>query len=50
MTHGQFVVGQVDDLVGVAGQRRGVAGDEVLAVADADHQRAAQPGGDDTSG
>ena len=44
--HGQLVVGQVDDLVGVAGQRRGVAGDEVLAVAHADHQRAAQPGGD----
>ena len=46
MTHGQFVVGQVDDLVGVAGQRRGVAGDEMLALADAHHQRAAQPGGD----
>ena len=34
--HGQFVVGQIDDLVGVAGQRRGVAGDEMLAVAHAD--------------
>ena len=44
--HGQFMVGQVDDLVGVAGQRRGVAGDEMLACADADDQRAAQPGGD----
>ena len=41
---GQLVVGQVDDLVGVADQRRGVAGDEVLAVADADHQRAAAAG------
>ena len=32
---------------GVAHERRAVAGDEVLAVADADHQRAAQPGRDD---
>ena len=44
---GDFVVGQVDDLVRAAHQRRGVAGDEVLALADADHQRALQPGGDD---
>ena len=44
---GQFVIGQVDDLVGVADQRRGVAGDEVFAFANADHQRAAEPGGDD---
>ncbi len=48
--HGEFMIGQVDDLVGVADQRRGVAGDEVLAVADADHQRAAQPRGDDHVG
>ena len=40
------MVGQVDDLVGVAGQRRGVAGDEVLARAHAQHQRAAEPGDD----
>ena len=45
--HGDLVVGEVDDLVGVADQRRGVAGDEVLALADADHQRALQPGRDD---
>ena len=44
------MIGQIDDLVGVAGQRRGVAGDEVLAVADAHHQRAAQPRGDDHVG
>ena len=44
--HGQFVIGQVDDLVGVAGQGRGVAGHEMLAGAHADDQRAAQPGGD----
>ena len=47
---GHLVVGQIDDLVGVADQRRGVAGDEMLAVADADHQRAAEPGGDDHVG
>ena len=45
--HREFVVGQVDDAIGVSDERRAVAGDEVLAVADADHQRAAQPGGDD---
>ena len=39
--HGQLVIGQVDDLVGVAGQGRGVAGHEVLAVAHAHDQRAA---------
>ena len=44
---GQLMVGQVDDAIRVADERRAVAGDEVLAVADADHQRAAQPGGDD---
>ena len=44
--HRQLVVGQVDDLVGVAGQGRGVAGHEMLAGAHADDQRAAQPGGD----
>ena len=44
--HRQLVVGQVDDLVGEAGHRRGVAGDEVFARAHADHQRRAQPGGD----
>ena len=44
---GDLMIGQIDDLVGAAGQRRGVAGDEVLAVADADDQRAALPGGDD---
>jgi hypothetical protein len=48
--HGQLVVGQVDDLIRAADQRRAIAGDEVLAVADADDQRAAQPGGDDHVG
>ena len=43
--HRQLVIGHVDDFVGVAGQRRGVAGDEVLAAAHPDHQRTAQPGG-----
>ena len=44
--HGQFVIRQVDDLVGVARQRRGVAGHEVLAVANAQHDRTAQAGDD----
>ena len=44
--HGQLVVCQIDDLVGVAGQWRGVAGHEMLAVADAQHERAALPGDD----
>ena len=47
VTTASSLIGQVDDAVGVAHQRRAVAGDEVLAVADADHQRAAQPGRDD---
>ncbi len=42
---GHFVVGQIDDLVGLAHQRRGVAGNVVAPGADADDQRAAQPGG-----
>ncbi len=41
----QLMIGQVDDLIGVARQWRGVAGDQVLAVAHADDQRAAQPRG-----
>ena len=47
---GQLVLGQVDDLVGIAGQRRGVAGDEMLAGAHADNQRAAEAGGNDHAG
>ena len=34
--HRELVVVQIHDLVGVADERRGVAGDVVLAVADAD--------------
>ena len=41
------MIGQVDDLVGIAGQGRGVAGHEVLAVADAQHDRTAQAGDDE---
>ena len=43
---GQLVIGQIDDLVGETGQGRGVAGDEMFAGADADDQRASEPGGD----
>ena len=46
----QLVIGQVDDLVRHADQRRRIAGDKMLALADADHQRAAQPGRDEHVG
>ena len=48
--HAQLMVVEVDDLVGVADEGGGVAGQEVLAVADADDQRAAEPGADDQPG
>ena len=41
-----LVVGQVHDPVGSSGQRRGVAGHEVLPLAHADDQRTTQPRGD----
>ena len=44
------MVVEVDDLVGVADQGARVAGQEVLALADAEHQRAAQAGADDHAG
>ena len=42
-----LAVVEIDDLAGVRENRRRVAGDEVLAVADADQQRAALPRADD---
>ena len=42
---GHLVVGEVYDAISAAGQRRGVTGHEVLAVADAHHERAAAAGG-----
>ena len=44
------MVRQVDDFVGVAHERAGVAGQEELFFADADHERASQPGADDRVG
>ena len=41
---------QVDDLVGVAGEGVGVGGEVVPVVADADDERAAEPGADDHAG
>jgi hypothetical protein len=41
-----FVVGEVHDLIGVADERAGIAGDEVFALADADDQRAPRAGHD----
>ena len=37
---------EINDLLGLADQGGGVAGQEIFAVADAQHQRAAQPGAD----
>ncbi len=47
---GDLVLGQVDNLVRIADQRRGIAGDKMLVFADADHQRAAMAGRDDHVG
>ncbi len=44
--HAHLMVVEVDDFLGVAGQGAGVAGEKTFAVADAQHQRAAQPGAD----
>ncbi len=40
---GNLVIGHVHDLIGVTDKRTGIAGDEVLAFADPDHQRTAGP-------
>ena len=45
-----LMLGQINDLVGVADQRRSVAGDEVFVFAHAHHQRAAVPGSNDHVG
>ena len=34
---GDLMVGQIDDLVGVPGQRRSVTAEEVFVAADSDH-------------
>ena len=43
--HRHFMISEVDNPVGVAGERARIAGDEVLAIANTHHQRAAQAGG-----
>ncbi len=48
--HTQLVVLQVNDLLGLSDEGAGVAGQEVLIVADAEDQRAAEPGADDHAG
>jgi hypothetical protein len=45
--HRQLVVRQVDDPLGMAYQRRSVAGQKMLPIADPDHQRAPQSRPDD---
>ena len=47
---GDLVLGQIDDLVRVPNQWRGVAGDKVLVLPHAHHQRAAMSGCDDHIG
>ena len=44
---GDFAVVQVNHILDVFGNRGGVRGEEVFAVADADYQRAALAGSDD---
>ncbi len=44
--HGDLEVGQVDDLVGMSGQRRSVTAEKILVPANSDHQRAAESGSD----
>ena len=41
-----FMIGQINDLFGVADHRCGIAGDKMFAFADSDHHRAAEPGTD----
>ena len=48
--HGNLMIAQVDNLVGVADQRGSITGDEVLVVTDAQDQRTAQPRGDNHTG
>ena len=44
--HGHFVVGQIDDLIGIAYQRRSIACQEVFSVTHADDERASPAGGE----
>ena len=48
--HAHLMIVEVNDLVGVAGQGGRIAGQEVLALADAEHQRTAQAGADEHVG
>ena len=48
--HAQLVILQIDDRSALPTRAAGIAGQEVLALADADHQRAAQAGADDQVG
>ena len=45
-----FMIGQINDLFGVADHRCGIAGDKMFAFADPDHHRAAEPGTDEHIG
>ena len=46
----QIIVLEIDDLAGVRGDGRGVAGEEVFALANADDERRAAPRADDDAG
>ena len=45
--HAQLMILQIDDALGLTDQGAGIAGQEVLAFADAEDQRTAQAGADD---
>ncbi len=44
------MIGEVHDFIRITDQRAGIAGDEILAVADADDQRTARAGYDQEIG
>ncbi len=48
--HAHLLIVEVDDLVGVAGQGGRIAGQEALAFAESEHQRAAQASADEQVG
>ena len=45
--HAHLMIVEIDHLVGIAGQGGRIAGQEALALAEAEHQRAAEPGADE---
>ena len=48
--HDQFAIREVHDFLRVPRERPGIAGEKILSLPHADHQRAAQPRGDQDVG